>query len=299
VDPSNKCLVGGIGMTKHKEHLKKETILHSFGNWLLSQNKSDSTTKTYVGVLAQFLQWLNVDVSEIESSHVQAYMDYLDSSNKSAGTIEKHYVAITMFSRFSGNRDIVLNIDRKLKEKKDEIPESLGKLEQEALLKGVEDEGNLRNIAIVYTLLHTGIRVSELCYLNISDIQEEGRQFLVVRNSKAEIDRIIPLSKAASKNIRIYRESLKKNPEALFVSSVNQRLTPRSIQYMLNKYNLHPHKLRHTFCQNLIDNGIDIQTVSKLAGHKDLNVTKRYVRESQQKTDWAIENTFDSIKYGT
>jgi integrase/recombinase XerD len=297
---TTEVLVGGIDMTKDKRKSKKEIILHSFGNWLISQKKSDSTTNTYVGVLSQFLQWLNVDVTEIDSSHVQAYMDYLDSSNKSAGTIEKHYVAITMFSRFLGNRDIVLNIDRKLKEKKDEIPESLGKLEQEALLKEVEDEGNLRNIAIVYTLLHTGIRVSELCDLNIADIQEEnGRQFVIVRNSKGEMDRVIPLSKAASKNIRIYRESLKKDPEALFVSSVNQRLTPRSVQYMLNKYNVHPHKLRHTFCQNLIDNRIDIQTVSKLAGHKDLNVTKRYVKESRQRTDWAIENTFDNIKYGT
>ncbi|WP_158555974.1 tyrosine-type recombinase/integrase [Peribacillus glennii] len=92
-----------------------------------------------------------------------------------------------MLSRFLGNRDIVLNIDRKLKEKKDEIPESLGKSQQEALVKEVEDEGNLRNIAIVYTLLHIGIRFSELCNLNISDIQEEeGRQFVIVRNSRGE-----------------------------------------------------------------------------------------------------------------
>ncbi|WP_407675658.1 tyrosine-type recombinase/integrase [Peribacillus glennii] len=77
----------------------------------------------------------------------------------------------------------------------------------------------------------------------------------------------MPLSKAASKSISIYRESLKKNSEALFVSSVNQRVTPRTVEYMLNKYDVHPHKLRHTFCQNLFDNRIHIETVSKLAGH--------------------------------
>jgi integrase/recombinase XerD len=270
-----------------------EMILRSFAEWLMSQNKSDSTTKTYVGVISQFLRWFQAEVSEIQTHHVQDYLDHLDRSNKSAGTIEKHFIAITIFSRFLNTPEIVLGIDRKAKEKKDERPESLDKLEQEALLKEVEAEGHLRNIAIVYTLLHTGIRVSELCDMNHNDIIiENDREYIFVRNSRGQVDRKIPLSKVASKHIKTYKDSLKGETDALFISSVNQRITPRSIQYMLSKYNVHPHKLRNSFCQNLIDNGIDLQTVSKLVGHKDLNMTKRYVKESAE-LGLAIEHTFD------
>lgn len=281
-------------MINNQEFPETELILRSFAEWLMIQNKSDNTTKTYVGVISQFLQWFQADVKEMETHHIQDYLDYLDCSNKSAGTIEKHFMAISVFSRFIDKPNLVFGIDRKAKSKEDERPESLGKLEQEALLKEVEADGHLRNVAIVYTLLHTGIRVSELCNLNYHDIQtDEDREYIAVRNSKGEIDREIPLSKVASKHIKVYKDSVKEDTEALFISSVKQRITPRSVQYMLNKFDVTPHKLRNTFCQNLVDKGIDIQTVSKLVGHRDLNMTKRYVKEPAQELALAIEHTFN------
>lgn len=69
-------------------------------------------------------------------------------------------------------------------------------------------------------------------------------------------------------------------------------MTPRLVQYMLTKYNVHPHKLRHTFCQKLINNNVDIQIVSKLAGHKDLNMTKHYIKEPKQDLELVINSTF-------
>jgi integrase/recombinase XerD len=58
---------------------------------------------------------------------------------------------------------------------------------------------------------------------------------------------------------------------------------------MLQKYNVNPHKLRHTFCQKLINKGIDINTVAKLAGHKDVNVTKRYANTVNPNLENAID----------
>ncbi|WP_144554123.1 tyrosine-type recombinase/integrase [Peribacillus simplex] len=283
-------------MTSKEEILDNKQILHSFAEWLMGQNKSDGTIKTYVGVISQFLQWFKDEAEEIEKSHVQSYLDDMEQSNKSAGTIEKHYSAITMFSRFLDKPEIVLNIDRKAKEKKEDPPKALNMLEQAALLKEIEASGHFRNIAIVYTMIHTGIRVSELCDLNHSDIQkEEERQYILIRDSKGDIDRKIPLSMTASEKIMAYKEFLNMETEAIFISSVNQRITPRSVQYMLTKYNATPHKLRNTFCQTLIDKGIDLQTVSKLMGHKDLNMTKRYIGEGKEELESAVENTFDNL----
>ncbi|MGM9956734.1 MAG: tyrosine-type recombinase/integrase, partial [Peribacillus sp.] len=217
----------------------------------------------------------------------------LENCKKSPGTIEKHYNALNVFFKFLAKPQIMLSVERKVKESKNEAPESLSIKDQEALLKDIEAEGNPRNVAIVYLLLHTGIRVSELCDLNGSDVIMEGnRNYILVRNAKGEIDRTVPLTDLAVQYVRTYLCSLKEKADPLFISSYNQRITPRSVQYILKKYNVHPHKLRHTFCQRLVDNGIDIQTVSKLAGHKDLNVTKRYLKEKSLNLENAIDQTF-------
>ncbi len=116
-------------------------------------------------------------------------------------------------------------------------------------------------------MIHTGIRVSELCDLNHSDIQKEGeRQYILIRDSKGDIDRKIPLSMTASEKIKAYKEFLNMETEAIFISSVNQRITPRSVYYMLTKYKYTPHNLRNTFCQTLIDKGIDLQNRFKIDG---------------------------------
>jgi integrase/recombinase XerD len=280
-------------LERNNDPSAKESTIAAFSEWLTNQGKSDSTIKTYTGVLSQFSDWSKVELKQAGAGDVQAYLNYLDFSNKSAGTIEKHFVALNMFFKHLGTPQLLLNIDRKEKEHKMELPETLDALEQEALLKEVEADGNLRNIAIVYILLHTGIRVSELCDLNCSDILiEEKRKYMTVRNSKGEIDRVVPLSHDANLHIENYKNARKEEMEVLFISSHNQRITPRSVQYMLKKYEVHPHKLRHTFCKQLIDRGVDIQTVSRLAGHKDLNIAKRYVQENNSSLDDAIDMAF-------
>ena len=63
---------------------------------------------------------------------------------------------------------------------------------------------------------------------------------------------------------------------------------------MLKKYHVNPNKLRHTFCQKLVDSNIDIEIVSRLAGHRDLNVTKRYVKSkmNKHKLEEVLNNVF-------
>ncbi|MEK4067540.1 tyrosine-type recombinase/integrase [Peribacillus sp. FSL R5-0717] len=271
----------------------KDEMIFSFAEWLRDQGKSANTIKTYTGVLSQFCDQTQKILMEIHSEDVQGYLDNLENCKKSPGTIEKHYIALNVFFKFLGKPQVMLSVERKVKEHKLEVPETLSLDEQQILLRDIEAEGNLRNIAIVYLLLHTGIRVSELCDLNGRDvIMETDRNYILVRNAKGEIDRSVPLTISAIQHVQNYLFSLKEKADPLFISSYNQRITPRSVQYILKKYNVHPHKLRHTFCQRLVDNGIDIQTISKLAGHKDLNVTKRYLKEKSLDLANAIDQTF-------
>jgi integrase/recombinase XerD len=267
-----------------------------FTKWQTEQGKADGTIKTYVGVLEKFQSWLNtrnIILEQISKDDVQLFMYELEKQQKSAATIEKYLAAISVFSRFLERSDIIEDVQRKEKVQDNEIPESLTESEEKQLLKDVEADGNLRNTAIVYTLLYTGIRISELCALNIDDIKmNEKKRLLVVKNNNGEIDREIPLSKELIKHLKQYINSLDTNGGALFISSVNKRISTRAVQYMLQKYDVNPHKLRHTFCQKLINKGIDIHTVAKLAGHKDVNVTKRYASDLVPDLTNAIDQAF-------
>jgi integrase/recombinase XerD len=271
----------------------EDNVIERFSEWQKKQGRADGTVKTYVGVLEKFQSWLAAEetlLDQISKNDVQLYLDHLEEEQKTPSTIEKYLAAISALSYFLGKPQLVLDVQRKGKTKENEAPESLGENQEKLLLREVESKENLRNITIVYTLLYTGIRVSELCALNVEDIQiEHGKGKILIKDREGIIERVIPLSSTVSEYLKKYLDSLEQNREPLFVSSVNKRISPRAIQYMLQKYNVNPHKLRHTFCQKLINKGIDINTVAKLAGHKDVNVTKRYANTVNPNLENAID----------
>jgi integrase/recombinase XerD len=265
-------------------------LIQQFETWVKNQGKSQNTVTTYRGVLQKFYQWLieelGKDISEIEKEDVQAYMNFLDEEqNRSASTIDKVFAIIRVLSQFLDQPDIVQDIKKKSKERNiyQKIPEYLNENEKKQLLVSVEKDGNLRNIAIVYTLLFTGVRISELCKLNYSDIKiQEQKGIIIIRNTEGKEQRVIPLSKKVIYHLHQYINSLDKKDGKLFVSRDNKTgITTRAVQYMLKSYNMNPIKLRHTFCQDLINRGIDVSIVAQLAGHNDINMTKRYKKQSK------------------
>lgn len=275
----------------------KNNAISAFSKWLTEQGKAEGTIYTYLEVIKKLMLWLDSQGFTLEDLHeeqIQSYISFLEE-DKSPSTVEKHFAALSVFSKFLGNPKIMLNIARKAKGQKYEIPSCLDLSEQIVLLKEVELDGNLRNIAMMYLLMHTGIRVSELCNLNIVDLElNDDQSKIIIRNNHGEIDRVIPLSKEAKKHVSSYLSSLENfgKQTALFTSTNNKRITTRAVQYILKKYDVNPHKLRHTFCYRLIHNGIDLGTVSKLAGHKDINITKRYLKDVELNLMDAIDKTF-------
>jgi integrase/recombinase XerD len=270
-------------------------LLHDFCHWLEEQKKSPSTVKTYIRELEKYQEWLQekeTSILYLKKADIQSYIYYLEDQQKSITTIDKTVGVIRTFAKFLGKPELTFGLDLKPVEKSNEF-ETLSSNEYTQLLKRVKEDGDLRNITIVYVLLHTGIRISELCNLNRSDIDLNKHELLVQKNDE---QRVIPLSKEARKYLQMYLDS--HLYEAIFVSNVGERLTERAIQYMLKKYDVNPQKLRHTFCQRLIDNKVDIGTVSQLAGHKDINVTKKYVKEhmNKQKVESEINDAFKSNK---
>lgn len=251
-------------------------LILDFCHWLKEQKKSPNTISTYKRELEKFQEWLqekNSDITRLVKDDIQSYVTFLEQQGKSSTTIDKTLGAIRTFTKFLEKPDLVLGLKIKPVEKKEEI-DALSFDEYSALLTEVKEDGNLRNIAMVYVLLHTGIRVSELCRLDRSNVDFRKNQLVVHKNDE---ERIIPLSNETRAHLENYLQRSASN-EALFINKSGDRITERSVQYMLEKYNVNPNKLRHTFCQRLVDSDVDLEIVSRLAGHKDLNVTKKYAK---------------------
>jgi integrase/recombinase XerD len=251
-------------------------LILDFCHWLKEQKKSPNTISTYKRELEKFQEWLqekNSDITRLVKDDIQSYVTFLEQQGKSSTTIDKTLGAIRTFTKFLEKPDLVLGLKIKPVEKNDDI-DALSFDEYSALLTEVKEDGSLRNIAMVYVLLHTGIRVSELCRLNRTNVDFRKNQLVVHKN---EEERVIPLSNETKVHLQNYLQR-SASKEALFINKSGDRITERSVQYMLEKYNVNPNKLRHTFCQRLVDSDVDLEIVSRLAGHKDLNVTKKYAK---------------------
>jgi len=281
-----------------KDFTEATPLISDFCNWLKGQKKSPSTIDTYRRELGKYQKWLQEndrDIHQLEKNDIQSYIHFLEQQQKSLATIDKKVGAIRTFAKFLEKPDLTFGIEVKPVGKKNEI-ETLSSIECNELLKKVKEECNLRNIAIVCVLLHTGIRVSELCNLNRSHIDLVHHELTIDKNGEK---RVIPLSQETREHLQNYLDS-HSSQEAIFISLIGERLTERAVQYILKKYDVNPQKIRHTFCQRLIDNNVDLETVSRLAGHKDINVTKRYVKSqmNKQKVEDAINHAFtnDSLE---
>ena len=167
--------------------------------------------------------------------------------------------------------------------------------EVESLLSVIptDTETGLRDRAIIELLFSGGLRVSELINLNRDSINLDRREFMI--RGKGSKDRPIFISEAAADRVRDYLATRHDSLPALFLNnSRNQqmvdtsgnfrRLTPRSVERIVNKYaelagitkHVSPHTLRHSFATDLLMNGADLRSVQALLGHSNISTTQIY-----------------------
>ena len=164
-----------------------------------------------------------------------------------------------------------------------ECPENLTKREITYNRKTRE-----RDVAILTTFLGTGIRISELVGLNVSDINLDGNSFKITRKGGNEV--VLYFSNEIKQSLETWLEAREKltdiNPteQALFLSLQRKRITPRAVENLVKKYaqavtplkKISPHKLRSTYGTSLYRETHDIYIVADVLGHKDVNTTKKH-----------------------
>lgn len=268
-------------------------MLHRFVEEGL-RGKSVTTIRTYEHAIKQFEEWLQgagTSLEEFSRSDVQQYIDYMAAQKKSFATINKVWNAIKTFSKWAGKREAIEDVSVvKQPDVKKGAPKGLDRLERNKLLREIDRSGNKRDMAIVTVLMMTGIRVSELVALDRDDVaMTERGGSLTIRAGKGNKERVVPLNAEARRAIQKYLEERSDSHSALFISNRQERISVRNVQYLLGRYGVHPHQLRHTFITGLVRANEDIAVIQSLSGHSSADMILRYSQPTEEDKQQAVE----------
>lgn len=274
------------------------------------KKSSQNTILSYERDLINFLKFLDEnkigEINEINQTTVRTYTFQLQQLGRAASTISRSIASLRSFFQYLLNHNVIqkdptMDLNSPKIEKK--IPQILTLEEVETLINqpNLMDEKGIRDKAMLELLYATGIRVSELVSLQISDINID-LGYIKCSNSK---ERIIPLGskaiEALNKYIYFTRPCMIKNENEikLFVNCSGTQMTRQGFWKIIKNYskkaNVHkkitPHMLRHSFAAHLIENGADLHTVQEMLGHSDVSTTQIYnhinknkIREVYKKT---------------
>ena len=275
-------------------------LIKAYENYLTKvKQASANTIGSYMRDIRQFAQWLDGDILDATQLNIRQYLLFIERDGRSAATVSRALASLKNFYAYlvsSGfcEKTPVTDIHVKRGEKK--LPQILTGREIDLLLAQpvCVDAKGYRDKAMLEVMYATGVRVSELIELNISDVNlEQG----VIKCTAAKKIRVIPLYPAALRALHIYirdiRESMLANAEetALFVNVNGSRMSRQGFWKILKHYQetahiekeITPHTLRHSFAVHLLENGADVGSLQELMGHCDISSTQMYTQMINQK----------------
>lgn len=289
--------------------IKLDIAHKSFIDQLKSDGKSDATLVAYkkdIEQLNKHLQEQGVNiVSEIQLSHLEGFMKKLFDENYTPKSISRKTNATRTYIKYlhvNGHTKEDISIQLKHPKLDIKAPRILSKLEYRALRDAARDD--IRTYAMIEVLLQAGLTISELAEMETAHVDikgETGTLFVPKKNNKEA--RNVPLNKAVVEAINKYVKEERagiENAKHLFITKSGNPLLIRNIRSTIDRYfklagveKAKVNDLRHTFVAHHLTAGVSILHLSKIAGHKRVSTTERYLQyiertEPAEKTDLGI-----------
>lgn len=262
------------------------------------RHKSLNTVESYKRDVTQYISYLDgtgvTDISSTTKTTVLSYLLYLQKEGRASSTVSRTLASLRSYYLFMMQNGVVKsnptsNLEAPHVEKK--ILKILSGEEVELLLEQPKDCDNkgIRDKAMLELLYATGIRVSELINLDVSDVNVP-MSFVRCKGGKKE--RIIPMGHQAKDALENYINNVRKymvkdeNETALFVNCSGARLSRQGFWKLIKYYqhiagietDITPHTLRHSFAAHLLENGADLHSIQEMMGHADISSTQVYSR---------------------
>ena len=279
-------------------NINKDTkdILKQYRVYLLTEKHlSDNTITSYILDIYKYLSFLEKkgikDPIKIKKEDVISYLSLLDKDKYSIYSVVRKISSLRVFHHYLEKtyhiKDIMNDIDNPRFYKK--IPNVLSIEEVDKLLSfPLNNAFDYRNKAMLELMYATGLRVSELINLEITNIDLDNN--IVRCFGKGNKERIIPMGEVALKYLKLYindyRDSLKKTYlcDKIFLNNHGKALTRQGFLKILKTIaksvgidkNITPHTLRHSFATHLLNNGADLRSIQIMLGHSNLSTTQIY-----------------------
>ncbi|MDI3257302.1 MAG: site-specific tyrosine recombinase XerD [Kyrpidia sp.] len=280
-----------------------KTMIERFIRYLaIEKGLAPSTLGSYQSDLVRYADFLEHsgcrDWPDSSRRHIVAYLAHLQKLGRAPATVSRHLASMRSFYQFLEREGLMEanptgQLDSPKADKR--LPRVLNVDEVERLLAAPEGRTpmGLRDRAMLELLYATGIRVSELVFLDVADVNLN--MGYVKCYGKGSKERIVPLGSAALDAAHRYlthgRPRLLKNgdPGALFLNHQGRRLTRQGFWKILKKHArtagiqkvITPHTLRHSFATHLLENGADLRAVQEMLGHADISTTQIYTHVTQ------------------
>ncbi len=263
-----------------------------FINNLKKKSRAEATTVAYSKDVLQLIDFLaknNINkTNDVKLEDLNKFMSNLAEEGLKNKTISRKTNSTRTFFKFLRSENLIaINPSQNLEhpEVKSKDPRILSKLEYRALRDAVRKD--IRSAAIVELLLQTGIRIGELSRLNLSDVKlNGGKGEIYISEFGSHEARVVPLNDAAEEAISEYMNTRPTNvkSENFFITKTGRPLLVRNIRATLNRYfekaelpHVKVNDLRHTFIAHHLTQGTSLLTLSKIAGHKRISTTEKYL----------------------
>ena len=269
--------------------------ISSFSEYLLYQKGlSQNTVDSYKSDLTKLSNYLqNQDLSK---ESIDNFFIDMSEFNYSSSTKKRMHSSIKNFLKYINENEDYESIDIsdiKLKSSK-KLPEVLSITDIENMINFYNHETYLdsRNRTVIDVLYSTGCRVSELCDINISDIDLDEKYLKL--KGKGSKQRIVPIGSMLYKNLMQYlnlRETFLQNRgEPLFLSKSKNKLDRTAVFRIIKKTaknislqtDVHPHTLRHSAATHMLEGGCDLRTVQEFLGHSSVSTTQIYTKVTKE-----------------
>lgn len=259
-----------------------DSLIRLFLDAKAIEGRSDKTIEHYRYVLNRLNERLSIPFSRVTVHHLRGYMMEEKERGVSLKTLEGNRYVFTSFFGWAWKEELLpknptVNLASIRQQKVIRKPYSA--VEIESLKRSAE---STRDRAIVSFLLSTGCRISEVCALDVLDVNFRDRCVKVL--GKGNKERVVYLDDVTAMLLHEYFKSRNDDKEALFVGKGTERMTPQGMRAMLtrlgekaNVENVHPHRFRRTLATNLINHGMPIQDVAAILGHDKIDTTMTYV----------------------
>ncbi len=279
-----------------------EDILNDFCDYLkIDKRYSDLTVESYRAEMKGYLDFFkekNIKVKDIKNSDIKEYLAYIKKGQTSERTLAHNVSVIRTFYKFLLTQKVIERNPTEfleLPKLRKKLPTVLSKEEVEKLLDiDLTDCYSYRNKAMLELLYSTGLRVSELVNLELSNIDLENCTLKTI--GKGNKERIIPISDYAlyyvEKYINEYRGSMLKKGvnNYVFINNHGNVMTRQGFFKIIKKLALEkdiktpisPHTLRHSFATHLLDYGADLRSIQEMLGHSNLSTTQIYTHVSSE-----------------